>query len=74
MTNFKIPQVPRSSQSFASPSDTVDVVVITPPSTKVSGKSTIHLKDLPRPLKFDDVARKLIQAGRCHNFRHVCIG
>ncbi|KAF8547911.1 hypothetical protein OG21DRAFT_829493 [Imleria badia] len=62
-SNFANRQAPRPLPSFASQSQTVDVVVLTPPSSNVSGKSTIHLKDLPLPLKFDDVARELIQAG-----------
>ncbi|KAF8550288.1 hypothetical protein OG21DRAFT_1514194 [Imleria badia] len=62
-TNFVNPQAPRPFQSFASPSQTVNVVVFTPPSTNVSGKTVTDLKDLPLPLKFDDVARELIQAG-----------
>ena len=60
MTNFA------HAKSFASPSQTVDVVVFTP---SVSGKTPIHLKNLPLPLKFDDVARELIQAGRRRKFR-----
>ncbi|KAF8549321.1 hypothetical protein OG21DRAFT_1515350 [Imleria badia] len=70
MTNIVNPQAPGPSQSFASASQTVDVVVSSPRSTNVSA---IHLKDLPLPLKFDDVARKLIQAGWCRKFRQVCI-
>ncbi|KAF8546836.1 ubiquitin-domain-containing protein [Imleria badia] len=57
------PRAPRSSQSIASPSQTVDVVVFTPRSTNVSGKTVTHLQDLPLPLTFDDVAKRLIQAG-----------
>ena len=60
--------------NFNNPLQAVDVVVFTSPSTNVSGKSAVHLKDLPRPLKFDDVARKLIQAGGCHEFLHLCTG
>ncbi|KAF8547913.1 hypothetical protein OG21DRAFT_829509 [Imleria badia] len=63
MANFTNRQAPRPCQSFASPPQTIDIVATTPPSSNVSGKSSIHLKDLPLPLKFDDVARELIQAG-----------
>ncbi|KAF8552463.1 hypothetical protein OG21DRAFT_1486212 [Imleria badia] len=63
MINLDNAQAPRSSQSFAVPSQTVEVVVFTPRSTNVSGKTVTHLQDLPLPLTFDDVAKKLIQVG-----------
>ncbi|KAF8557542.1 hypothetical protein OG21DRAFT_1482209 [Imleria badia] len=47
----------------SAPSQTVDVIVFTPRSTNVSGKTVTHLKNLPLPLTFDDVAKELIQAG-----------
>ncbi|KAF8546935.1 hypothetical protein OG21DRAFT_1490671 [Imleria badia] len=65
MVSFEGRQAPRASQSIASLSQIVDIIVFALPLTNISGKSTIHLKDLPLPLKFDNIARELIQAG--HN-------
>ncbi|KIJ09213.1 hypothetical protein PAXINDRAFT_17691 [Paxillus involutus ATCC 200175] len=50
------------TDSYFGPSQSVGVVVFMP-STDGSGETAFYLKALPNPLQFDEIARKLIEAG-----------
>ncbi|KIJ08323.1 hypothetical protein PAXINDRAFT_18532 [Paxillus involutus ATCC 200175] len=50
------------TDSYFGPSQSVGVVVFMP-STDASGETAFYLKALPNPLQFDEIAKKLIEAG-----------
>ncbi|KIK91723.1 hypothetical protein PAXRUDRAFT_148875, partial [Paxillus rubicundulus Ve08.2h10] len=50
--------------SLLSPMQSLDVVVFMPSTdSRGSGKAAVHIEALPRPLQFDEIAKKLIEAG-----------
>ncbi|KIJ11830.1 hypothetical protein PAXINDRAFT_101511 [Paxillus involutus ATCC 200175] len=54
--------IPPPPYSLLSPLQSVDVIVFMP-LIDGSGETAVHLKALPRPLQFDEIAKKLIEAG-----------
>jgi hypothetical protein len=53
---------------------TVDVFVSVEPQNATSSVETVHLQGIPKPFKFDDIAKRLVEKGaryRCQITRTV---